>query len=204
MSKYATSTIICPAIAAVLIVSTMLVLTWYTAIRPEPNIPTARHKVEQIYDGNAAAIRLQHPGYIPANIASTTKVLQRELTSFNSHFYNLAAERRWVLPNGQLPHKHQHKIIMPAEDLKLLRQVAQNPHQWAGKEMTREFKHQPTVNEDQLVIASLTITTNHRSHALAVFVGILSAVSFIAVTVATINAVYVHRLKHAPPTPNEA
>ena len=174
----------CPA--AIIIITTASLFTWYATVRPKPTIQAAQHRVEEIYEGNAAGIRLQYTGYIASNVGLKTKLIQRDLKQFNSHFYNLAAERRWLLNTGQWNKERRHRIIMPAGDLNLLKQVAKNPEQWASNEMAREFKHQPPMDEDQLVIATLYIRTFHRSYVLLMVGAFMALTSIIAISTAII------------------
>ena len=174
------------AIAAIIIITTASLFTWYATVRPEPKIQAAQHRVEEIYEGNSAGIRLQYTGYIASNVRLKTKLIERDLKQFNSHFYNLAAERRWLLHTGQRNKESRHKIIMPAGDLNLLKRVTKNPQRWASNEMTREFKHQPPMDEDQLVIATLDIRTFHRSQVLLAVGAFMALASIIAISIAII------------------
>ena len=177
--------VICSSIiAAILIMITTTIFVWYAAVQPEPSIPTAQHRVEQIYEGNAAAIRLQQPSANRANITFKTNVNPNDLKPFNSHLYNLAAERRWLLSTETITDRRKHIIIMRDKDLDVMYQITSNPQQWAKDEMTREFKHYPPIEEDQLVTASLYTSTHHRSSALILAGGFLTIPTFAATTIA--------------------
>ena len=170
-------------VAVILIITTATMFVWHAAVQPEPEISAAQHRVEEIYEGNAAAIQLLKPSTNSANIAFKTKVNPNDLKQFNSHLYNLAAERRWLLSTGKIPNTRQHIIIMRDKDLNVMHQMASKPKQWAKDEMTREFKHLPPVKENQLVIASLYVSTLHRSQALVITGGLLAIPTFLAVVI---------------------
>ena len=176
-------------IAVVLIMTTTTMFIWYKAVQPEPSISAAQHKVEQIYDGNAAAIRMLNHTETNPNVRFRTKLNPKDLKQFNSHLYNLAAERRWLM-NSRRTHKQRwHTIIMRDQDISIMRQVANNPHQWAQDEMTKEFKHHPPIHEGQMITASLFISTHHRSEALIIAGSILTMPSIVATSLSIISAI---------------
>lgn len=124
-----------------------------------------------------------------SNIRFRTKLNAKDVKQFNSHLYNLAAERRWLM-NSRRTHKERwHTIIMRDQDISIMRQVANSTHQWAQDEMTREFKHHPPIDEDQLITASLSISTHHRSEALIIAGAILTIPSIATTVAATIMVI---------------
>ena len=146
---------ICLLAVSIALGATAAGLYWTAIVRHEPSHmepPTMR--VEPIYNGAAAAYRLQNGATIAEAPVFTTRIIADDQGAFRKHLENLAARRHWAPAASRYQNLG---YVLPDHDVAILRQLAAAPYEWARQPERQSAEHLPQPKHDTLMNARMQI-----------------------------------------------